>query len=230
MRQKRRDFLLGMSLLALAPWARASGLDAISSGEATQALRDSLESAARAALARLGRENGYFADPRVKIGLPKNFRKAERILRSLGQGQKVDDLVLAMNRAGEAAAPQARELVVDAVKKMTVQDAKTILTGGDSAATEYFRKTTEAELTKKLLPVIESVAERSDLARAYNVLSAKLVRLAGIRSELSTVENYVNRRALDGIFALIAEEERAIRADPTRYAGSVLGKVFGVLK
>lgn len=226
----RRRFLFGIALLTFAPWARASGLDAITGTEATQALRDSLEKGARAALSKLGKENGYFANPKVKIGLPKNFAKAERILRGLGQGRKVDDLVLSMNRAAEAAAPQAQELVVDAVKKMTVQDAKAILNGGDDAATQYFRKTTEAQLSEKLMPAIRSVTDKSGLARSYNVMSAKLISLAGIKSELSTVEKYVNEKALDGIYALIAEEERAIRANPGQYAGSLLGKVFGLLK
>ncbi len=130
MKFDRRRFLFGISLWALAPWARAGGLDAVSGTEAAQALRDSLEKGARAALAKLGKENGYFANPKVKIGLPKNFRKAERILRGLGQGKQVDDLILSMNRAAEAATPEAQELVLEAAKKMTVQDAKIILTGG----------------------------------------------------------------------------------------------------
>lgn len=230
MKPGRRRFLVCALLLACAPWARAGGLDAITGSEATQALRDGLEKGARAALAKLGKENGYFADPKVKIGLPKNFAKAERILRGLGQGKKVDDLVLSMNRAAEAAAPQAQELVVDAVKKMTVQDAKNILTGGDDAATRYFRKATEAQLSEKLMPTIRSVTEKSGLARSYNAMSAKLVSLAGIKSDLSTVEKYVNEKALDGIYSQIAEEERAIRRNPGQYAGSLLGKVFGLLQ
>jgi hypothetical protein len=230
MTRPRRRFLATFALLAFAPWASAGGLASISSEEAVQALRDSLEQGANVALARLGRENGYFANPKVKIGLPRNFTKADRILRSLGQGAKVDDLILAMNRAAEAAAPQARELVVDAVRNMSVQDAKDILTGGDGAATAYFRRATEAQLTEKLLPVIKSVTEKSDLARAYDAMAGTLVALAGIQSDLSTVENYVNRRALGGIYALVAEEERAIRANPAQYAGSVLGKVFGMLQ
>ncbi len=230
MNPSRRHFLLGAALLALSPWASAGALDAITGKEAVQALRESLEAGARTALSKLGKENGYFANPKVKIGLPKNFAKADRILRGLGQGKKVDDLVLAMNRAAEAAAPQAQELVVDAVKKMTVEDAKTILTGGDDAATAYFRKATETQLAEKLLPVVKSVTDKSDLARSYNALSGKLMKLGGIKSELSTVENYVNEKALDGIYALIADEERALRANPAQYTGSLLGKVFGLLK
>lgn len=226
----RRRFLIGLALLAFVPRAQARGLEAISGGEAAQALRDSLEQGALAALVKLGREDGYFGDPRVKIGLPKNFRKADRILRSLGQGKQIDDMILAMNRAAEAAAPQAQELVVDAVRKMTVRDAIDILTGGDDAATQYFRKATEDQLREKLMPTIQSVTSQSGLARSYNALSATLVGLAGIRSELSTVEQYVNEKALNGIYAQIAEEERAIRRNPGQYAGSLIGKVFGLLQ
>lgn len=226
----RRRFLLGLSLLALSPWVGAGVLDGVTEGEAIRALRDSLEKNARAAFAKLGKENGYFANPKVKIGLPKNFRKADRVLRGLGQGRKVDDLILAMNRTAEAAAPQAREVVVEAVRKMVVTDAKTILAEGDDAATRYFRNTTEAELNEKLLPIIRRVAETTDMARAYRALSDTLMGLAGIKSELSTVEAYVNEKALAGIYIQVAEEERAMRANPGVLGGGLSGKVFGLLK
>lgn len=236
MNTKRRQLLHALALLPLAGLAsapvQASASDllkSISGSEAVQALRDSLEQGARKAITRLGRENGYFADPKLKIGLPKNFTKAERFLRSMGYGKKVDDLVLAMNRAAETAAPQAQSLVLDAVHKMTVNDAKGILTGGDNAATEYFRKTTEAQLAETLMPVVKSVTEKSDLARSYNALAGTLAKF-GVKSEQSTIENYVNKKALDGIFNCIGEEERSLRANPTQYAGSLLGKVFGLLK
>ena len=227
---KRRDFFIGLAAIACAPWARANHLDSITGQEAGQALRDSLSQGAKAALAKLGRENGYFANPQIKIGLPKNFTKAERILRTLGQGKRVDDLVLAMNRTAEMAAPKAEVLVLDAVKKMTVQDAKAILIGGDNAATVYFRQATESQLAAELMPVISGVTEKSDLARSYNALSSKLSSLAGIKSEQATVEGYVNQKALDGIYTMIGIEERALRSNPAQYAGGLIGKVFGLIK
>ena len=238
MNTPRRRFL---QVFALLPWvglastqahAQTSAKDllsAISGPEAVQALRESLEQGARNAIAKLGKEDGYFADPKLKIGLPKNFAKAERILRSLGHGQKVDDLVLAMNRAAETAAPKAQDLVLDAVQKMTVNDAKSILTGGDNAATDYFRKTTERQLAAELMPVVKSATEKSDFARSYNELAGTLAQF-GIKSEQGTVESYVNKKALDGIYSCIGEEERNLRNNPTQYAGSLLGKVFGLLK
>ncbi len=234
----RRRFL---QISLVLPWLGLAGtraqaqsdaadlLQAISGPDAAQALRDSLEQGARKAIAALGKENGYFADPRRKIGLPKNFARAERILRSLGHGKKVDDLVLAMNRAAETAAPRAQGLVLDAVQKMTVNDAKSVLTGGDSAATDYFRKSTENQLAETLLPIVKSVTEKSDLARSYNSLAGTLAKF-GIKSEQGTVESYVNKKALDGIYSRIGEEERSLRANPSQYAGSLLGKVFGLLK
>lgn len=230
LRASRRQFLAGLAALAWVPWARALSWDGITSGEAGQALRDGLAQGARAALAKLGREDGYLGNPQVRIGLPKNFTKAGQVLRMLGQGRKVDDLVLAVNRAAEAAAPKAEPLLIDAVRKLSLDDAKGILKGGDGAATAYFRKATEARLTEQLLPVIQSVTEQSDLARAYNALAAKLVQLAGIKSELSTVQSYVTRKALDGIYKMLAAEEHALRADPTRYAEGVVEKVFGLLR
>ena len=230
----RRQLVQALVLLPWAGWARAEIgasdlLAAISGPEATQALRDSLERGARNAIASLGRENGYFNDPRLKIGLPKNFAKAERFLRGMGYGKKVDDLVLAMNRAAETAAPKAKDLVIESIRSMSVDDAKSILTGGDNAATEYFRRTTEGQLAEALMPVVKSVTEKSDLARAYNSLAGTLSRF-GVKSDQSSVEKYVNKKALDGIYTRIGEEERSLRANPTQYAGSLLGKVFGLMK
>lgn len=229
MNLSRRQFVLALTGLACIPLARAEDWSAITAAEATQALRDSLEQGTRAAIARLGRENGYFGYAKVKIGLPKNFARAEGILRFLGLGKQVDDLVLAMNRAAEAAVPKAREAALEALRTISVVDAKAILASGDGAATTWFRKETEVHLVDKMAPIIHAVAERSDLVRAYHALSSQLVKLAGIKSELATVEDYVNRKALDGLYTLIAEEEHAIRAQPLNYAGSVVGKVFGLL-
>jgi hypothetical protein len=229
MNPPRRQFLALLAGLALTPLARAGSLSYITSAEATQALRDSLNQSVRAAIAKLGRENGYYENPRIKIGLPKNFAKAEKYLRALGLGKQVDDLVLAMNRAAEAAVPEASEMVLEEVRKMSVVDAKAILSGGDGAATAWFRKNSEALLGDKLAPIIHTVSEQSDLVRSYNAMSGKLLQLAGIKSELATVEDYVKRKALDGLYTLIAEEEHAIRAQPLNYPGSVAGKVFGLL-
>jgi hypothetical protein len=228
---RRRLFLLAACYLAVQP-AYAGLLDSISSTDAGQALRDSLAQGAKVALARLGKQDGFFANPTVKIGLPKNFKTADKVLRALGQGKQVDALVLASNRAAEAAAAKAEPIFIAAVKQMTLADAKAILAGGEGAATAYFRKSTETALSAEFKPLVASVTDQSGLAQAYNAMAATLVKYGGFvkQDKLSTVEDYVTRKALDGIYASIAEEEKAIRADPARYAGSLIGKVFGALK
>ena len=223
----RRRFLSVASLLLLTPIVRAETLAGVGMPEASRAVRDTLALGARRALAQLGRVDGYFADPRVKIGLPRNFAKAEHILRALGQGPRVDALVLTMNRAAEAAAQQAADAVLAAVNQVSLTDALGLLTGGDDAATRYFRGATEAQLGEKLLPILRQGTASSGLGRAYAEMADYLSRVAGIASELMTVEKYVSKKALDGIYTLMAEEERALRADPGRLAGSLLGQILG---
>ncbi len=218
---KRRTFLAGLAILSLAPWAQAGALDGISLAEAEQALRESLAQGAQAALAKLGSENGYYANPQVKIEVPKKFRKADAILRNLGEGKRVDDLVLAMNRAAEMAVPKVEKMVAEGIRTMNVEDAKAVLSGGGQSITEHFRKA--------LLPAIKGEAEASGLTRAYHELATKLVQLAGIQSEQAMVEGYVAKRALEGLYLLMGAEERALRANPNQYAGGLIGKVFSMI-
>lgn len=230
MNPNRRQFLLAFACLVCAPVARAAGWSAITAEEAGQALRDSLGQGARGAIATLGRENGFFGDARLKIGLHKNLAKAERYLRAVGLGKRLDDLVLAMNRAAEAAVPQLGDTVLETLRGLRVNDAKAILAAGDGAATAWFREHTETRFGEKLAPIIHDVAARTDLARAYDALSGKLAKLAGLKSELATVEAYVVDKTLDGLYTLVAEEERALRARPLDHATGLVGKVFGLLK
>lgn len=224
----RRQALLTLAALALAPAARAGGLDAIALGDAAQALKDSLNQAAKAALERLGKPDGFLANPKVKIGLHKNLAKAEKLLRGMGHGPKLDDLVRSMNRAAEQSMGKLEPLVRKAVQDMKVEDAKAILSGGEGAVTAWFRKATEAGLTAEMLPVIHQAADKSDLVRAYNNLSKTLARW-NIKGELATVEEYVARKALDGFYALAAETEADLRAHPAKYATEAIQKVFGAL-
>jgi hypothetical protein len=226
---KRRTFLAGLAILSLAPWAQAGALDGISLAEAEQALRESLAQGAQAALAKLGSENGYYANPQVKIEVPKKFRKADAILRNLGEGKRVDDLVLAMNRAAEMAVPKVEKMVAEGIRTMNVEDAKAVLSGGGQSITEHFRKATQAQFSTELLPIIKGEAEASGLTRAYHELATKLVQLAGIQSEQAMVEGYVAKRALEGLYLLMGAEERALRANPNQYAGGLIGKVFSMI-
>ena len=129
--------------------AHAAGLAGISNSDATSGLRQALTDGSAAAVSLLGKENGYFTNPKVKIPLPPSLKKVESALRIAGMRKQADEHGLAMNRAPESAVPEARQLLVDAVKKMSVQDAKGILTGGDTAATDYFKRTTQSQLTQR---------------------------------------------------------------------------------
>lgn len=209
--------------------ASAAGLDDISNREAVNGLKQALTNGAQAAVAKLGKENGFLDDPRIKIPLPSSMKSAEAVMRSIGAGKQLDDLVLRMNRAAEAAVPQAKSLLVDAVKKMTVQDAKGILTGGEDSATQYFKRTTSEPLVQKFKPVVKKAMAKVKLAEAYNEIAASGAKLGLVKEEDAHLEDYVTRRALDGLFVGIADEEKKIRQNPAAAASSIVKKVFGAL-
>jgi len=215
--------LLGMGL------AHALSLSDLSSQEASGGLKDALIQAAGSAVGKLGVTDGYFKNPKVKIPLPDTLKKAEKGMRLLGMGKQADELVLRMNRAAEAAVPEAKVLLVDAVKQMSVQDAKAILTGGDDAATQYFRKTTAAPLFDKFLPIVQKATEDVKLAQQYNKFAETGLKYGLVKKEQANLEQYVTQRALDGLYLMMAEEEKAIRKDPLGASTSLIKKVFGAI-
>jgi hypothetical protein len=223
-----RIFIGLLWLVILAP-VRAGGLDAISPQDSGDALRQALTQGASAAVASLGRLDGFLGNPKVRIPLPESLQTAEKLMRKLGMSKYADELVTTMNRAAEAAVPEARQLLVDAVKQMTLQDAKAILTGGDDSATQYFKRTTSAPLTEKFLPIVKQATEKVQLADKYNRYAKRAAKLGLLDKEDASLEHYVTQKALDGLFLMIAEEERAIRKDPVGQASGLLRKVFGAL-
>ncbi len=221
---------IALFLLVTLSSARAVGLDAISADESNGALRQALTQGASAAVASLGKQDGFLGNPKVKIPLPENLQKAEKLMRKLGMGKYADELITTMNRAAEAAVPEAKDLLLNAVKQMTLQDAKAILTGGDDSVTQYFQRTTSAPLTEKFLPIVKQATERVDLAKKYNRYAKQGAKLGLLDKENASLEGYVTQKALDGLFFMIGEEERAIRKNPLGQASSLLQKVFGALK
>jgi len=216
--------------LAFLTSAHAAGLDAISSSDSSSALRQALTQGASAAVASLGRADGFFGNPKVKIPLPESLKKTEKLMRGLGMGKQADELVLSMNRAAEAAVPEAKELLLNSVKQMTVQDAKSILTGGDDSVTQYFKRTTSAPLGEKFLPIVRRATEKVDLAEKYNKYAKQAAKFGLIDKKDASVETYVTQKALDGLYLMIGEEERAIRNDPLGQSSKLLQQVFGALK
>lgn len=221
-------FALLASLLVNAP-ALSLGLEDLSNRDAVSGLKDALSQGATAAIGKLGVDNGFLGNDRVKIPLPDALKRVESGLRLIGMQRQADELVTAMNRAAEQAVPEAKALLVGAVKNMSVQDAKGILTGGDTAATDYFRKTTSSQLTQKFLPIVTKATSKVGLAEKYNNLAGQGEKLGLISADQAKIENYVTQKTLDGLFLMIAEQEKAIRKDPVGAATGMAQKVFGLI-
>ena len=204
-------------------------LEGISRTDATAALKAALEKGSLSAVANLGRIDGFLGNPRVKIPLPESAQRAERLMRRVGMGHYADELVVTMNRAAEAAIPEAKALFISSVKKMTVQDAKGILTGGETAGTDYFRRTTRVDLHKRFLPIVQKATARVDLAQKYEQYADKAVAVGMLKKEDADLDEYVTQKALDGLYVMVAEEEKKIRKDPVSAGSAIVRKVFGVL-
>lgn len=210
--------------------ATGAGVDSLTSTEMTSGLKEALGRGAEVAVAQLGQKDGFFGNDALKIPLPPTLQKAEKVMRAVGMGKQADDLVLSMNRAAEAAVPEAKTLLVNAVKGMSVEDAKGILTGGETSATDFFRKKTEATLTKRFLPIVKTNTDKSGLAQQYNSYAGMASRFGVSKKGQATVEEYVTQQSLDRLYKVVGEQERAIRANPLQSGSNLLKKVFGAVK
>jgi hypothetical protein len=219
-----------LAALVIPAAASAAGLADISNRDAVNGLKEALTRGSQAAVARLGVEDGFLKNDSVRIPLPPSLRSVEAVMRSIGMGPQANELVLRMNRAAEAAVPEARALLISAVRNMSVQDAKGILTGGDDAATQYFKRTTSEPLAKQFQPIVKKAMEKVKLAEKYNEIAASGARFGLVKDEDAKLEDYVTRRALDGLFVAIAEEEKKIRKNPADAASAIIRKVFGALR
>lgn len=216
--------------LCAVPIAFAASLAGLTDKEAGGGLREALTQGASVAVTKLGSTDGFLGNPKVKIPLPDGLRQAEKVMRAMGMGKQADELVVAMNRAAESAVSQAKPILVDAVKNMTVQDAKQILTGGDDSVTQYFRRTTSVPLQEKFKPIVAQATAKVQLAQKYDQLVGKAESFGLVKKEDANLDSYVTRKALDGLYLMIGEEERAIRKDPLGASGSLAKKVFGALQ
>jgi len=222
--------VLAVALAAYFGLAAGASLDAISNKDAVAGLRAALDKGSQVAVATLGKTDGFFGNQKVKIPLPESLQRAEKLMRSVGMSKYADELILTMNRAAEAAVPEAKKLFVDAVKKMTVQDAKGILTGGDTAGTAYFKRTTSEQLRARFLPIVQKATKKVKLADKYNEYAERGAKFGLVKKEDANLDSYVTQKALDGLFYMVAEEEKKIRQDPVKAGSELLRKVFGALK
>lgn len=202
-------------------WAAASESDAAAG------IRAALERGALAAVATLGRSDGFLKNPQVRIPLPGHLEDAAKLMRKLGQGKRVDELETAMNRAAEAAVPEAKSIFVSTAKAVTVDDALKIVSGGPTSVTDYFAGKTRSPLGERFLPIVTKATEKVRLADRYNRVAGKAADLGLVKGDETNVQKYVTAKALDGLFFMIGEEEKKIRADPVRTGSAILKKVFG---
>jgi len=215
--------------LAVGAPAGAQTLASLSNQDAVTGLKDALIQGSGKAVSQLGAADGFLGNAKVKIPLPDSIKRVESGLRMVGMGKQADELVVSMNRAAEMAVKEATPILVDSVKKMSVQDAKGVLTGGDDAATQYFRRTTSGELTQRFLPIVKKMTAKAQLAEQYNSLAGQAASFGLVKQEDANIDNYVTRKALDGLYLVIAEQERAIRKDPVGAATGMAQKVFGMI-
>jgi hypothetical protein len=225
MKTLRRSVLLLLICTAAGSWS----LSDLTNADASGGLRQVLDQGARQAVSSLGKKDGFLLNKDVKIPLPPRLAKAEKIMRMAGMGAQADDLVLAMNRAAEAAVPEAKPLLLDAVKSMSVDDAKKILTGGDDSVTQFFKAKTSEPLILKFIPIVQKYTANVNLAKKYNKFAGQGLQMGLIKKEDADIDSYVARSALAGVYKIIGQEEKAIRANPAKAVGGLAKKVFGAI-
>lgn len=222
--------LAGLLCACAVQQALALTLADLSNADATKGLKTALEKGALSAIGILGAPDGFLGNEKVRIALPGALNDAANLLRRFGQGGRVDELITAMNRGAEAAVPMAKDLLVNAVQTMSVTDAKAILSGGETAVTDFFASKTRPALAVKFLPVVSRATEKVGLADKYNEVAGKASDLGLIRKEDANIQQYVTAKTLDGLFYMISEEEKKIRQNPVAYGSAILTKVFGAIR
>ena len=210
--------------------ARRLGLgnqSVLSDSRIASGLKEALQIGANHAVKLTGQPDGYFGNIAIKILMPKNLQPLEKGLRVAGYGPKVDEFVLSMNRAAEAAAPAAKKIFGDAILAMSFDDARKILIGGDTAATDYFKGKTTDQLAAAFRPIVESTMAQNSVTQQYNLLVGRAQTIPFMKRPDLDITQYVVSKALDGLFYMLAQEERKIRTDPAAQTTSLLREVFG---
>lgn len=219
--------VLGAGYSATPVWAQEKKL--LSASDALGGIRAALSTGAKVAVEQLGKPDGFMLNPKVRIPLPSVLENAAPLLKAAGQGKRLDELVLAMNQAAELAVPLAAKLLQQAIANLSVTDAQHILTGGETSVTDFFAGTTREPLTAQFLPVVRQTTDQVQLAGKYESVAGRAVKLGVMKKEEADLPGFVTSRALDGLYAVIADEERKIRQNPAQAGSALLKKVFGSL-
>ncbi len=217
---------LGFGLFGVSGLARAQ----LTEIDAVKGLRAALDQGSAKAIANLGSADGFLKNAKVRIPLPSALKKAKSAAKLLGMDKQFDELEVSMNRAAESAVPKAKPLLVNAIKQMSVQDAMGILKGGDDSVTQYFKSKAESKLITEFLPFAAQATAKVGLAQQYNALATKGAALGLVKEDQKSLDGYVAQKAVDGLFYMIGQEEKALRANPLGASSDILKKVFGMLK
>ena len=209
--------------------AMALSLGDLSQKDATGGLKDALTQGAQVAVKQLGAPGGFSNNPDVKIELPGKLGKVAGKMKAFGMGEQVDQLETSMNQAAEAAVVQAQPILVDAVKNMSVADAKGILSGGNDSATQYLNKSSREQIRAKFLPIVKQATDKVGVAQKYNAFAGQAAAFGVVDAKSANVESYVTEQALNGLFEMIGKQEETIRQNPAAAATSLAKKVFGTL-
>jgi len=215
--------------LVISAQALAVGVADLSNKDTASGIKEALVKGAEMAVSQLGKPNGFMGDARVRIPLPDSLQQAEGVLRKFGMGKQADELIETMNRAAELAVVEAKPILVNAVRNMSFDDAKSILMGGEDAATQYFKRTTAAPIGERFLPVVRKATAKVQLADKYNQYAGKAAKFGLIDEKDANLDSYVTHKALDGLYLMIAEKEKAIRKDPVGSGSALLKMVFGAV-
>jgi hypothetical protein len=218
-----------LAALALSGSALALSLADLTQADASGALKDALSQGAQVAVRQLGSPGGFSNNPQVRIELPGKLGKAAKTMKMMGMGAQVEQLEAGLNQAAEAAVPQAQALLLDAVQKMTVQDARTILAGPQDSATQYLNRSSREQLRAQFLPIVQQATAQIGLVQQYNAFAGQAAGFGVVDSKNASVEHYVTEQALNGLFKIIAQQEASIRQNPAGAATSLARRVFGAL-
>ena len=209
--------------------SRSAAVGSLTPAEMDGGLKEALAVGVERAIKGLGRNGGYLNDPSVRIPLPGALEKTENVLRMMGQGDAVDEFITTVNRAAERAVPKAAKIVGNAIRAMTIDDAKKILTGPDDAATQYFRRKTTKDLTTAMLPIVRRATDAAGVTHAYKDMISKAGPASSMVGSSLDVDAYVTEKTLDGLFHKVAAEEKQIRTNPMARSSDLLKKVFGAV-
>ena len=205
----------------------AGGIGGLSTQEIASGLKEALRVGSGRVVGQLGRKDGFAADPAVHIPLPDSMRQVQGLLANFGMGGVMDDLELKLNRAAEAATPRARQLFMDAISQMTLDDARRIYNGPSDAATRYFESKMSPQLAAEMRPVVDQSLSEVGAVAAYDGLVGELASNPLVPDVKANLTDHVLQHGLDGIFHYLAQEEAAIRSQPVARTTDLLKRVFG---